>query len=167
MSCSTNQCIRAILTEVVISMWYLSPQIKKKLVWEWGRTSLQVRLGVKRKINDKTMFAILRRSRKCREAESPRVDNATVTLCLKSLFSTTAKLTQCWFAALYVHFPYFVRLSDLVYTCFNDFIPALLVCAWIFPTVFSADVTLYQPYLCASVKGNGTDGNPIEEMRCS
>lgn len=68
-SCSTNQCIRAVLTEVVISMWYLSPQIKKKLVWEWGRTSLQVRLGVKGKINDETVFAFLRRSRK-----SPRVD---------------------------------------------------------------------------------------------
>lgn len=34
-------------------MWYLSPQIKKKLVWEWGRTSLQVRLCVKGKSMEK------------------------------------------------------------------------------------------------------------------
>lgn len=107
-SCSTKQCIRAILTEVVISMWYLSPQIKKKLVWEWGRTSLQVRLGVKRKINDKTMFAFLRRSRKWREAKSPRVDNATITLSLRSLFSTTAK-THSWHNVDSKHFMYIFR----------------------------------------------------------
>lgn len=111
------------------------------------------------------MFAFLRSSRKWRKAKSPRVDNATVTLCLKSLFGSTRKThnRQYWFKTLYVHFWYFFNICFHV-RIIQNFIPPRLACVQIFPSVFSAAVTLSVSPTCVR-RWKGTEQMGIRLKR--